>query len=110
MIDRRLFLLAAGAAAAGSPGDWDVHHRRQLPDGSRWVEFDGTCSNRPLIEGYANMEEHYLAAPTGSYRALGLRSYDPATRQWAVRWFDQRFPRAPIDPPDRGVFRRTWTI
>jgi hypothetical protein len=85
-------------------GEWDVHHRRLLPDGSRWVEFDGTCSNRPLMEGRANMEEHFLPAPTGAYRALGLRSYDPVTRQWAIRWFDQRVPRGPIDPPDRGGF------
>jgi hypothetical protein len=86
-------------------GEWDVHHRRLLPDGSRWVQFDGTCSNRSLMEGRANMEEYVLPAPTGTYRAVALRSYDPATRQWAIRWFDQRYPRTPIDPPDQGVFQ-----
>ncbi len=85
-------------------GDWDVHHRRWLPDGSRWVEFDGICRNRPLMEGRGNMEEHFLPAPSGTYRAIALRSYEPATRRWAIRWLDQRYPHGPIDPPDIGRF------
>jgi hypothetical protein len=85
-------------------GDWRVHHRRQKPDSREWVEFDGTCSNRELMDGWANLEEHTLNAPAGIYRAVGLRSYDPKAGQWAIWWLDGRYPSGNLDPPVKGRF------
>jgi hypothetical protein len=85
-------------------GHWKVRHRRLKPGTSEWVEFDGTCSNRALLEGSANVEEHALAAPGGAYRAVGLRAYDPASGQWAIWWLDGRYPHGTFDPPVRGRF------
>src|SRR5690242_2669031 len=73
-------------------GDWHAHHRRLLPDGSKWVEFDGTLSCRKLLDGSVNLEEHELPAPTGAYRAIGLRAFDPKTRDWSIWWLDGRYP------------------
>src|SRR5687767_13791541 len=38
-------------------GEWRVQHRRlkeRLADNHEWVEFDGTCANRPLMDGWGN--------------------------------------------------------
>jgi hypothetical protein len=85
-------------------GEWRVHHRRLKPGTQQWVEFEGTCSNRQLMDGAANMEEHALDAPAGAYRALALRAYDSTTGQWAIWWLDGRYPSGPLDPPVKGRF------
>jgi hypothetical protein len=78
-------------------GEWRVHHRRLKPGSNEWVEFDGTLSNRPLMDGSANIEEHALNSPAGAYRAIGLRAYDTKDGQWAIWWLDGRDPARPID-------------
>jgi hypothetical protein len=85
-------------------GEWHVHHRRIQADTLKWVEFDGTCSNHKIMDGAANIEEHALNAPNGPYRAIGLRSYDPKTALWSIRWLDGRYPSGALDPPVRGRF------
>jgi hypothetical protein len=85
-------------------GEWHVHHRRLKPDSREWVEFDGTSSNRPLMDGRANVEEHMLDAPSRAYRAIGLRAYEPKTGQWSIWWLDGRYPSGPLDPPVKGRF------
>jgi hypothetical protein len=106
----------AHSPAAGSPpsagvrdfdflvGEWRVHHRRMTPDRHEWVEFEGTCSNRKLMDGGANVEEHELNRPNGAYRAVALRAYDPKTGQWAIWWLDGRYPAGPLGPPVKGRF------
>ena len=83
-------------------GEWRVHHR--VLKGGTWLEFDGTCSARKVLDGWGNFEEHALAAPTGAYRAVGLRSYDGKTGLWSIWWLDSRYAQGPLDPPVRGRF------
>lgn len=100
--------------AAGSPaglhdfdfliGEWSVHHRKLKANSDEWIEFDGTCSNRTLMKGQANMEEHMLNSPSGAYRAIALRSYDSKSGDWAIWWLDERYPAGPLDPPVQGHF------
>jgi hypothetical protein len=85
-------------------GEWRVHHHRLKPDSQEWMDFEGTASNRKLMDGGANMEEHVLAAPYGAYRAIALRAYDPKTGHWAIWWLDGRYPSGPLDPPVEGRF------
>jgi hypothetical protein len=85
-------------------GEWHVHHHRMKPNSQEWVDFEGTCSNRKLMDGGANMEQHALNAPYGAYRAIALRAYDPKTDQWAIWWLDGRYPSGPLDPPVKGRF------
>jgi hypothetical protein len=84
-------------------GHWRVHHRRLKPGTQQWVEFDGTVANRALIDGSANLEEHDIPAPTGAYRAVGLRAYDAKTREWAIWWLDGRYPSL-LGAPVKGRF------
>jgi len=85
-------------------GEWRVHHHRLKPNSDEWVDFEGTCSNRKLMDGAANMEEHTLNAPYGAYQAVALRAFDPKTGQWAIWWLDQRYPSGPLGPPVKGEF------
>jgi len=85
-------------------GEWRVHHRRISAVSKKWVEFDGTLSLQLLMEGVANMEEHWLNSPDGVYRAVGLRSYDSKKDQWSIWWLDSRYPSRPLDPAAQGRF------
>jgi Protein of unknown function (DUF1579) len=88
-------------------GDWSVKHRRlkeRLAGSREWVEFDGTCSNRKLMEGLGNVDDNVLNLPGDAYKGVGLRSYDPKTGQWAIWWVDSRNPFGDLDPPVKGRF------
>jgi uncharacterized protein DUF1579 len=86
-------------------GDWRVHHRVKRPTGSDpWLEFEGTCSNRGLMDGWANVEDHTFNKPNGVSHGVGLRAYDPKTGQWAIWWIDGRAPHGNLDPPVKGRF------
>ena len=89
-------------------GDWRVHHRRlkeRLTDNKEWIEFDGTCSTRKLMDGWANVDDNLLNMPGGAYRGVGLRSYDPVSGRWAIWWLDGRSPFGDLDPPVKGNFQ-----
>ena len=86
-------------------GEWRVHHRIMRPDRSApWLEFDGTCRNRALIDGSANVEEHTFNKPTGVTYGIAMRAYDAKTAQWAIWWVDSRDPHGALDPPVKGRF------
>jgi hypothetical protein len=85
-------------------GEWHVRHRLLKADSHKWVEFDGSSNTRKLMEGWGNVEDNVLNRPGGSYRAVGLRSYDSKTGQWAIWWLDGRSPFGPLDPPVKGRF------
>jgi len=89
-------------------GDWRVHHRylRVKEDGREWLDADGTASHRELMDGRANLEEYTTNTPSGAYRAVALRSYDPKTFQWSIWWLDGRTPHSELDPPVQGRFEK----
>jgi hypothetical protein len=91
-------------------GDWVVRHRclaQRLAGpaaGSQdWIEFDGTMSTRPILGGAGNLEDNLLDKPGDGYRAVALRSFDPASRTWAIWWLDGRAPHR-LDVPVVGSF------
>lgn len=87
-------------------GRWRVRHRRlreRLVGDTRWEEFGGTSELRTLMEGLANVDDGLIELPAGSYRAVTLRSFDPASRRWAIWWLDGRHPHQ-IDAPMVGSF------
>jgi hypothetical protein len=91
-------------------GDWVVRHRylTQRLAGSdgpagEWIEFDGTMSTRPILGGSGNVEDNLLSKPGGEYRAVAVRSFDPAEGTWAIWWLDGRAPHL-LDVPVVGGF------
>jgi hypothetical protein len=88
-------------------GDWRVHHRKlrdRLVGSQDWVEFDGTCTMRTLMDGTSNVDDNVMNTPDGTYRGVGLRALDPKTGLWAIWWLDSRMPGNPLDPPVKGRF------
>lgn len=87
-------------------GRWTVRHRklRKRLAGSRdWDEFGGTFVNWPTLGGNGNVGDNLMNAPTGSFRGVGFRAWDPATREWMSWWLDGRDPGR-IGAPLRGRF------
>jgi len=84
-------------------GDWNVHHRVKRATGE-WYEFDGTANARPILGGLGNVEDCLFHRPGGDSSGAALRTYDPATAQWAIWWVDGRAPHGTLDPPVKGRF------
>ena len=87
-------------------GSWRVSHRRlveRLAGCASWQTFSGTAAARPVLGGMGNIEDNVLDFPGGSSRAVALRSYDPASRGWAIWWLASDDPHR-IDLPVIGRF------
>lgn len=87
-------------------GSWIVKHRRlatRLAGADDWEEFEGHCTMALVLGGLGNVEDNLLHIASGSYRAVALRSFDPATQMWAIWWLDGRAPHR-LDVPVIGCF------
>jgi hypothetical protein len=87
-------------------GSWSVRHRRlqhRLVGNHTWDSFDGTLVNWPVLGGHGNVGDNVMAFPAGEVRGVGLRAFDPKTKQWLVWWLDSR-TASTIDPPVHGNF------
>jgi hypothetical protein len=85
-------------------GKWRVHHWRlkdRLAGSHEWVEFEGTFRNWRTMDGQGNVDDNVIGLPSGPYRAVGIRGYDPKTQTWAIWWLDARNPHT-IEPPVMG--------
>ena len=85
-------------------GQWRVHHRVKRSGNGEWMEFDGTSSVRPLMDGSGNVEDNVFHKRDGTIYGVALRTYDRKTQQWAIWWVDGRDPHAALDPPTKGAF------
>jgi hypothetical protein len=87
-------------------GRWNVSHRRltqRLANADEWETFSGTCETVPTMGGLGNVDDNVLHLPGGTYRAVGIRSFDPVSSTWAIWWLDGRNPHT-IDVPVVGRF------
>lgn len=87
-------------------GRWQVQHRRlrqRLAGSDEWDVFDGTLVNWPVLGGHGNVGDNLMRFPGGDVRGIGLRQYDPDSRQWLSWWLDGRDPTR-IGAPLRGRF------
>ncbi len=87
-------------------GAWRVEHRRLkqwLAGCTEWGTFGGNCTVQPILGGQGNLDDNVIELPAGSYRAITLRAFDPATERWAIWWLDARHPHS-LDVPMIGHF------
>lgn len=88
-------------------GNWKVKHRRltsRLTGSDDWQEFEGECRAWKVLGGQGNIDDNVIDIPSGQYRAVTLRSYDPGTGQWAIWWLDARNPHT-LEVPVKGIFK-----
>lgn len=104
----------AGAGTTADPrqdwrwlrGNWNVRHRRlkeRLAGSDEWESFGGRSAAWLTLDGLGTIDDNEMELPGGTYRGLGIRAFDPGTRQWAIWWLDARNPTH-IEPPVRGGF------
>ncbi len=70
-------------------GTWDVRLRRlvdPLSGSDEWVECSGLSTVRKVWNGRANLGELEVDCPGAHIQGLSFRLYQPATRQWQIRW------------------------
>jgi hypothetical protein len=87
-------------------GQWHVSHRRlkdRLAGSHDWEIFDGTSTVQAILGGAGNIDDNVLRLPSGTYRAVSLRTFEPATKLWSIWWLDGRYPTR-IDTPVIGGF------
>ena len=87
-------------------GNWHVHRRRlreRLAGNHHWDQFQGRSTVWLTLGGLGTIDDNILDLPGGTYRACGIRAYDPATDRWSIWWLDGRNPER-IDPPVTGRF------
>jgi hypothetical protein len=87
-------------------GNWDVWHERlrgRLEGSTTWDEFSGRSNCWLTLGGLGTIDDNLLHLPAGTYRAVGVRAFDPDTRHWAIWWLDGRIA-GKLDPPVRGSF------
>lgn len=112
LIPGRTALALPGAAAAHAHdwdwlrGTWDVSHQRlkkRLAGNNDWEEFAGKSVLWTTLGGLGTIDDNALDLPGGTYRGLGIRTFDPASGTWSIWWLDGRNPTR-IDAPVRGGF------
>ena len=88
-------------------GNWKVAHhelKARLAGSHDWLDFDGTSTLKTILGGYGTFDENTINKPTGSYKGVTIRTFDPKTGIWSVYWLDSRFPGVMDDEPMHGNF------
>jgi len=82
-------------------GHWSVRHHRlkeRLAGCTEWEDFAGTSTEWPTMGGLGTADDNVIELPSGAYRAMGVRAFDPKTEEWLIWWHDGRTPST-LDPP-----------
>jgi hypothetical protein len=101
----------SGSAARGRDwhwltGSWEVRHERlkeRLTGNHEWEEFNGKSAFWSTLGGLGNVDDNIIDIPSGSYRGVSIRAFDPKSEKWAIWWLDGRNPTY-IEPPVLGGF------
>lgn len=87
-------------------GTWKTHVKRlrkPLTGSTDWVEYDGISVVRKVWNGRASLIELEVDGAAGHIQGLGLRLYNPETRQWSINWANSS--DGVLQIPMRGKFK-----
>ena len=87
-------------------GKWRVKNRRLvkwMQGSDEWVAFEARTETRPLPGGLGN-QEIYRSEIKPGFVGIGLRVFNPDTRQWSLYWVDNRNAPGVLQPPVTGAF------
>jgi hypothetical protein len=87
-------------------GTWKTHVSRlvhPLTGSKKWAEYDGTSVVSKLWNGRASLFELEVSGPAGHIEGVGLRLYNPETRQWSLNWANSS--DGVIEKPMLGEFK-----
>lgn len=91
-----LFAASVGAAEQDAQhdfdfnfGTWKTHVRRlthPLSGSTAWTDYDGESVVRKIWNGRASLIELEVKGAAGHIEGVGLRLYNPQSRQWNLNW------------------------
>ena len=70
-------------------GSWKVHHKLlkgRLKGSTEWDEFEGTCTDKKILNGLGNFDEVIMHTKTGTFNAVALRLFDINSKEWSIYW------------------------
>jgi hypothetical protein len=70
-------------------GTWKTYVSRllhPLTGSTTWAEYEGKSVVRKIWNGRASLFELEVAGPAGHIEGVGLRLYNPESRQWSLNW------------------------
>jgi hypothetical protein len=70
-------------------GTWKTHISRlqhPLTGSTAWAKYDGISVVRKVWDGRASLFELEAGSPAGQIEGVGLRLYNPQSRQWSLNW------------------------
>jgi len=74
-------------------GSWSVRHHRlkaRLAGSTEWEDFPGTSVEWLTLGGLGTVDDNVIELPSGTYRAVGFRAFDPKAGHWSIWWLDSR--------------------
>jgi len=87
-------------------GRWHTELRRlthPLSGSTEWVKYSGTTTVTPIWGGKANLAELEVDGAAGHIQGLGLRLFDPSSRQWSLYYSNSRSGKL-LGEPTVGEF------
>lgn len=85
-------------------GSWRINNRRlreRLSGSNDWEEFTAQGSAHLLLGGLANQDDFRVDDGSG-FIGMSFRFFNPASKQWAIYWADNR--QGVLQPPVYGRF------
>jgi hypothetical protein len=55
-----------------------------------WIEYDGSSEVLPLWNGAASLLVLEVSGPAGKIEGMGLRLFNPDTKQWSLNWASRK--------------------
>lgn len=87
-------------------GTWKTHVSRlqhPLTGLHTWLEYDGISTVSKVWNGRATLFELEVSGPAGHIEGVGLRLYNPESRQWSLNWASSS--DGTLQPPMIGEFK-----
>lgn len=115
VLSAAIFFASASASAVEKDGQhdfdfnfgtWKTHVRRlthPLSGSTAWTEYDGESVVRKVWNGRASLFELEADGPAGHLEGVGLRLYNPQSRQWNLNWTNSSVGM--LDWPMVGEFK-----
>ena len=89
-------------------GNWKIKLRRlehALSGSTKWIEYNGTSTTKPLWNGKAQVEELQIDSTTGVHlEGMTVRTYNPTAHQWYLSWANAKNGIF-AQPPTVGEFK-----
>lgn len=77
--------------------------KSRLTNCNEWIEFEGTHSQEPILNGVGNLEQQKMTDNDGNpIEGAAIRLFNTENKLWSIYWADSK--NGKLDPPVVGAF------